>query len=113
MRKKSITLIGLNKFFFTSIAESQANSLKTYFGQSEQVWMDEKLVPNFAFEIQSSAFVFFKSLNLSPLNSKSLKNSSSITCRVRRKVIRKDLGNVTKNGKALLAKIHEICCEEI
>jgi len=35
------------------------------------------------------------------------------TCCVRRKVIRKGVGNVTKNGKALLAKIHEICCEEI
>jgi len=31
---------------------------------------------------------------------------------VRRKVIRKGVGNVTKNGKALLAKIHEICGEE-
>jgi len=29
------------------------------------------------------------------------------------KVIRKGVGNVTKNGKALLAKIHEICGEEI
>ena len=37
----------------------------------------------------------------------------STTCCVRRKVIRKGVGNVTKNGKALLAKIHEICCEEI
>jgi len=32
---------------------------------------------------------------------------------VRIKVIRKGVGNVTKNGKALLAKIHEICGEEI
>jgi len=30
-----------------------------------------------------------------------------------RKVIGKGVGNVTKNGKALLAKIHEICGEEI
>jgi len=32
---------------------------------------------------------------------------------VRRKVIRKGLGNFTKNDKAVLAKIHEICGEEI
>jgi len=30
---------------------------------------------------------------------------------VRTKVIRKGVGNVTKNGKALLAKMHEICGE--
>jgi len=41
---------------------------------------------------------FFKSLNLSPLHSKSLENSYSIICRARRKVIRKGVGNVTKNG---------------
>jgi len=32
---------------------------------------------------------------------------------VRRKVIRKSAGNVAKNVKALLAKIHEIYGEEI
>jgi len=32
---------------------------------------------------------------------------------VTRKVIRKGVGNATKNGKALLAKKHEICGEEI
>jgi len=32
---------------------------------------------------------------------------------MRRKVLRKGVGNVTKNGKALLAKIHEMCGEEI
>jgi len=32
--------------------------LKTCFGQSEQVWMDEKLITMLLFEIQSSAFVF-------------------------------------------------------
>ena len=37
--------------------------------------MDEKLVTILLVEIQSSAFVFFKSLNLSPLHSKSLENS--------------------------------------
>ena len=56
---------------------------------------------------------FFKALNLSPLNSKSLENSYSIIFRVRRKVIRKGVGNVTKNVKGLLAKIQEICGELI
>jgi len=56
---------------------------------------------------------FLKYLNLSPLNSKSLENSQSITCRVRIKVIRKGVGNVTKNSKALSAKIHEICGKQI
>jgi len=37
--------------------------------------MDEKLASISLFEIQSIAFVFFKSLNLSPLNSKFLENS--------------------------------------
>jgi len=32
---------------------------------------------------------------------------------VNRKVIRKGVGNITKNGTAVLAKIHEICSEEI
>jgi len=32
---------------------------------------------------------------------------------VKRKVTRKGVGNLTKDGKALLAKIHEICGEEI
>jgi len=32
---------------------------------------------------------------------------------VRRKIIRKSVGNLTKNVKALLSKIHEICGEEI
>ena len=51
---------------------------------------------------------FFKSLNLSPRHSKSLENSYSIICRVRSKVIRKGVRNVTENGKALLANIKEI-----
>jgi len=32
---------------------------------------------------------------------------------VRRKVTRKGVGDVAKNGKALLAKMHEKCGEEI
>jgi len=51
-----------------------SNMFKTCFGQSEQVWMDEKLVTVLGFEIQSSVYIY-KSLNLSPLNSKSLENS--------------------------------------
>jgi len=51
--KKSIALIGLNIFLF----ESRATFLKLLF-DSEQVWMDEKLVTILRFEIQSSAFVF-------------------------------------------------------
>jgi len=35
-----------------------SNIFKTCFGQSEQVWMDEKLVTILLFEIQSRAFVF-------------------------------------------------------
>jgi len=58
--------------------------------------MDEKLVTILFFDIQSRAFVFFKSQNLSPPTSKPLENSLSISCRVRRKVIRKGVGNVTK-----------------
>ena len=84
--------------------------MKTCFQQSEQVWLDENVVTILRFEIQSSAFVFFKSLNLH-LNSKSLDNFYAIICRLRRKAIRKGVGNVTKNGEALLATIHEICGE--
>ena len=73
----------------------------------------KQLVTILLFEIKSSALVFFKSLNLTPLNSKSLENSQSIACRVRRKVTWKDVGNVNKMAKALLAKIHEICGQEI
>ena len=54
---------------------------------------------------------FLKSLNLSPIHSKSLENSYSIICRVMRKVFRTGVGNVTKNGKALSAKIQETCGE--
>ena len=68
-----------------------------------------KISYNFAFWNSKWCFCCFKSLNLSLLNSKSLENSYSITCRVRIKVIRKGVGNVTKYDKALLAKIHEIC----
>jgi len=41
---------------------------------SKFAWMIQ-LVTILLFEIESSAFDFFKSLNLSPLNSKSLENS--------------------------------------
>jgi len=109
---KKVNCSNRPKYFFLCVnSRITSNIFKTCFGQSEQVWTDEKLVTILRFEIQSSAFVFLKSLNLSPHNSKSLENSYSITCRVRRKVIRKGVSNVTKNGKALLAKIHEICGE--
>ena len=74
MPKKSIILIGLNTFFFASITESRVKFFKLFL-QKEQVCMDEKLVTMLLFEIESSAFVFSKSLHLSPLNSKSLENS--------------------------------------
>jgi len=35
-----------------------SNISKTWFGQSEQDWMDGKLITILLFEIQSSAFVF-------------------------------------------------------
>jgi len=50
----------------------------------------KQLVTILLSEIESSAFVFSKSQNLSRFNSK------SITCRVRRKETRKDVGNVVK-----------------
>jgi len=62
-------------FFLCVNSRITSNSFKTCFGQGEQVWMDEKLVTVLLFEIQISAFVFFKSLNLSSLNSKSVENS--------------------------------------
>jgi len=47
------------KYFFLCVnSRITSNILKTCFGQSEQVWMDEKLVAILLFEIQSSAFVF-------------------------------------------------------
>jgi len=106
--KKSIALIGLNIYFFASTAESRATFKKLGFDRvSKFGWMKNKFCV-LKFKVVLS---FFKSLNLSPLNSKSLKNSYSVICRVRGKVIRKGVGNVTKNGKALLAKIQEICGE--
>jgi len=52
------------KYFFLCVnSRITSNIFKTCFGQSEQVWMDEKLITILHFEIQSSAFVF---LNLLP-----------------------------------------------
>ena len=79
-------------FFFASTAESQATFLKLVFDRvSKFGWMKYQ----FEFCVLKFKVVlsFFKSLNLSPHDSKSLENSYSITCRVRRKVIRKGLGN--------------------
>ena len=47
------------KYIFLCVySRITSNILKTCFGQSEQVWMDEKLVTILLFEIQSSDFVF-------------------------------------------------------
>jgi len=63
------------------------------------------------YKFQSSAFVF-KNSDFITLNSKYFENSKSLSCRVRRKTTGKGAGNFTKNGKAFLAKRHEICGEE-
>jgi len=48
------------KYFFLCVnSRITSNILKTYFGQSEQVWIDKRLVTILRFEIHSSAFVFF------------------------------------------------------
>jgi len=89
-----------------------SNIFKTCFGQSEQVWMDEKLVKILLFEIQRSAFVFLNLLiyHLLIANLWRILNQLLV---VWGEKYRKGVGNVTKNGKALLVKIHEICGEEI
>jgi len=47
------------KYFFLCVnSRITSNIFKTWFRQSDQVWMDEKLVTILRFEIQSSAFVF-------------------------------------------------------
>ena len=47
------------KYFFLCVnSRITSNIFKTCFGQSEQVWMEEKLVTILRFEIQRSAFVF-------------------------------------------------------
>ena len=47
------------KYFFLCVnSRITSNIFKTCFRQSEQVWMDEKLITILRFEIQSSAFVF-------------------------------------------------------
>jgi len=61
------------KYFFLCVNSRIARKIfKPCFGQMEQVWMDEKLVTILLFQ---SSVSFFKSLNLSPLNSKHLDNS--------------------------------------
>jgi len=57
---KSITVIGLNIFFFASAAESRATFLKLVLDRvSKFEWM-KQLVTILLFEFQSSAFVFLK-----------------------------------------------------
>jgi len=54
---KSVTLTGLNIFFFASTAESRATFLK--FVLDRVSLDDEELVTILLFEIQGSAFVFY------------------------------------------------------
>ena len=47
------------KYFFLCVnSRITSNIFKACFGQSEQVWMDEKLVTILLFEIQRRSFVF-------------------------------------------------------
>jgi len=47
------------KYFFLCVNNRiKSKIFEPCFGQSEQVWTDETISYNFAFEIQSSAFVF-------------------------------------------------------
>jgi len=54
----SITLLGLNIFFFASTAESRAKFLKFALGRVSKFGLMKQLVTILLFEIQSSAFVF-------------------------------------------------------
>jgi len=54
--------------------ESRAKFLKLILDRVSKFGWMKQLVTILIFEIQSSAFVFFESLNLSPLNSRSLEN---------------------------------------
>ena len=60
--KKSITPNRPKYFFLCVNSRLTSNIFKTFFGQSEQVWMDEILVTILFFEIQSGAFVFLNLL---------------------------------------------------
>ena len=56
---KKVYYFNRPKYVFLCVnSRITSNIFKTCFGQSEQVWMDEKLVTILRFEIQSSAFVF-------------------------------------------------------
>jgi len=47
------------KYFFLCVNSRITRKIfKTCFGQSEQVWMDEKLITILLVEIENSAFVF-------------------------------------------------------
>jgi len=95
--KKSIALIGLNIFLCIN-SRITSNIFKLVLDRVNKFgWMKNEL--QFYFFKFKVVLSFFKSLNLSPLNSKSLQNSYSITCLVRRKVIRKGVRNVTKMAK--------------
>jgi len=99
-------------FFFVSTGEQQAKLLKlvldlvSKFGWVKQITI---LLSNFKIVLS-----FFKSLNLSPLNSKYLENSKSIYCRVERKELGTVQVTLPKTAKLyVLVKMREICAEEI
>jgi len=54
----SITLIGLNIFFFASTAESRAKYCKLVLDRVSKFGLMKQLVTILLFEIQSSVFVF-------------------------------------------------------
>jgi len=58
MPKKSITIIGINIYFFASTTESRATFKKFFFYRmNKSAWM-KQLVTILLFEIESSAFIF-------------------------------------------------------
>jgi len=56
--KKSVTLIGLNIFFFASTAESREKFLKLVLNRVSKFEWIKQSITILLFEIQSSAFVF-------------------------------------------------------
>jgi len=69
--QKPITPLDLNIFFFASAAESRANFLKLVLDRASKFgWMKNLL--QFCFLKFKVVLLFFESLNLTPLNSKSL-----------------------------------------
>jgi len=84
LTKKSVTPIGLNILFFALIGEPRAK----FWTEWASMYRWNKL--QFCFSNFKAVFSFFKSPNLTPLNSKYFEDSKSISGRARRK----ELGNV-------------------